>query len=158
MNKNNVFIPYEYRWYRLDKHIVNLCKSIKWMFQRAAKGYCDMDVWSIDEYLVHVIPDMLDEMAKVSQGYPASFDDSDAPFSEEIHKQWLDYLTNTAKLFRAVSMDAVDDQIELAFEQYLKDKDEDKWRAAQAEISRKRKILNRKAFDELLKHFNELWW
>lgn len=162
MNKNNVFAFPCYSWYRLDKHVPHFFKAVKYMFQRAARGYCDMDVWDIDCYLLDIIPNILKALAKRSQSYPSSFDElvgnTGEGYSEEAHQKWVEYLTETAKLFKALSPEAVDDQIELAFDELVKDNDEEKYKAAYAEIIHKRDLLTKKAFDELLKHFYELWW
>lgn len=160
MKDINVFKPLPHPWYRLDEHVPYFFSMIKFAFQRAFKGYCDLDVMDMDSYLIDVIPGMLTEMVKNSQGYPVSFDGpyGSKLFLEDKHQEWLKYLTETAKLFRALSPAAVDDQIEMIYDKLLEDGDTEKYHAAYAEIEKKRELLTQKAFNELLKHFYELWW
>ena len=44
--------------------------SLKWAWQRATKGYCELDTYSIGDWLLHTLPDMLEEIKKKCVGYP----------------------------------------------------------------------------------------
>lgn len=39
--------------------------------QRARRGFCDRDVWNLDVWLTTVLPDALDELARITHGYPS---------------------------------------------------------------------------------------
>lgn len=46
---------------------------MKYCFQRIYRGYCDADLWSIDDWFLNVIPSMLKQFAKESVGYPTQY-------------------------------------------------------------------------------------
>lgn len=41
-------------------------------YQRIKYGYCYQDVWSIDRWFLSVMPNMLDDLRKTTQGYPST--------------------------------------------------------------------------------------
>lgn len=44
--------------------------KIKYMFQRAKKGYGDEDLFSIDAWFIDIFPKMLEEFAECTVGSP----------------------------------------------------------------------------------------
>ena len=64
----------------------------KWCKQRIKRGYCDMDLWNMDDFLIELLPDMLERLAETASGYP------DKRF--ESIDEWRQFLTNTTSLFR----------------------------------------------------------
>jgi len=45
-------------------------REVKWFIQRGCRGYADCDVWSLDGYLLRVIPSALDQLRKECHGHP----------------------------------------------------------------------------------------
>jgi len=45
-------------------------RRIKWFVQRGWRGYSDRDNWSIDGFLLSILPPMLENLRKNSHGYP----------------------------------------------------------------------------------------
>lgn len=58
------------RWYRIDRKIRFFFRKIKWMFQRAKYGYCDMDLWNLDYTLGNYIASTVCKLANTTHGYP----------------------------------------------------------------------------------------
>ena len=52
--------------------IQHFCHCVKWTYQRAAKGYCDSDVWEMFSYLQTLLPNMLQEFRDTHTGAPFS--------------------------------------------------------------------------------------
>lgn len=46
--------------------------NIKYKFQRAKKGYCDQDLFSIDAWFMEIFPKMLQEFAECTNSHPAN--------------------------------------------------------------------------------------
>ena len=57
--------------------IIHYCRDLKCAWQRAVKGYCFRDLWSIDEWFLKLMPRMLQEFKNNSYGYPAEFNNSE---------------------------------------------------------------------------------
>ena len=45
-------------------------RSIKWAWQRATKGYCELDTYSVSDWFLNTLPDMLEEIKNNCTGYP----------------------------------------------------------------------------------------
>lgn len=45
-------------------------RRIKWFVQRGWRGYSDRDNWSIDSFLLDILPPMLENLRKNTHGYP----------------------------------------------------------------------------------------
>ena len=46
-------------------------RSLKWAWQRATKGYCELDTYSIGDWLLNTLPDMCETINKQRCGYPS---------------------------------------------------------------------------------------
>lgn len=97
MNKINVFtynyVPWKYfsNW----KHnIPQFFRNIKYAWQRATKGYCDQDLWSLDWYYANMFSASLKEMAESSYGYPCEFENE-----ENGMEKWKAILNEMSLLF-----------------------------------------------------------
>jgi hypothetical protein len=42
----------DFVWYRIICRIPDLPDEIKWKWQRITKGYCDCDVWGVDNFII----------------------------------------------------------------------------------------------------------
>ena len=60
-----IFHPWEF--------VSQTFRNIKFAWQRATKGYCDYDCWSIDHYLLDLLPELFDNFRRNLHGHPASF-------------------------------------------------------------------------------------
>lgn len=56
------------RWY---KKVKNIPREIKWVYQRATRGWADCDAWGMDTYLAKVMSGMFMKLSKDSYGYPS---------------------------------------------------------------------------------------
>lgn len=63
--------------------------KIKYKFQRAKKGYCDEDLFSIDAWFIDVFPKMLGEFFECTNGSPANSEDLMQEVSE-MPKMWVE--------------------------------------------------------------------
>lgn len=57
-------------------------QEIKFKFQRAKKGYCDYDLYSIDEWFINIFPKMLNEFIDCTCGHPCNEEE----LKEEVSK------------------------------------------------------------------------
>ena len=85
-----------------------IAKNVKCAYQRILFGYCDRDVWSIRDWFLAVIPNMLDDMSDNLHGFPSSY----SPDSIDIHEiqikdasmssleEWMKTLKHMAFLLR----------------------------------------------------------
>ena len=55
--------------------IGDLFRSLKWAWQRATKGYCELDTYSIGDWLFNTLPDMCESINKKRCGYPSALFD-----------------------------------------------------------------------------------
>lgn len=76
----------KYLWTHPWELIFHYGRDLKCAWQRAIKGYCFRDLWSIDHWFIELMPRMLQEFKENSHAYPAKFDTP-----EEWDKQ-LDYM------------------------------------------------------------------
>ncbi len=68
----NVWSIHELRW-TLRRPWELPCyffKNIQYSFQRIVKGYCNRDLWNIDDWFMSVMPDMLKEFKAGKHGAP----------------------------------------------------------------------------------------
>ncbi|MBP5466042.1 MAG: hypothetical protein J6Y43_00560 [Clostridia bacterium] len=69
-------------------------RRIKWAWQRATKGYCDMDYSEIDSWFLSVIPDMLKEFVNLEMhGLP------DTVITDYYNKHQDEYSVTIDELF-----------------------------------------------------------
>ena len=69
--------------------------DVKWMCQRVWKGYCDYDLFSIDDWFMRIMPEMLKEYKETRHGSPVTVNyHSHALFLDEeernqaVHHDW----------------------------------------------------------------------
>lgn len=83
----------------IAKHIL---RSVKYSIQRIRYGYCDMDTWGIDDWFLHVVPNMLNELRANCTGYPANIE---GETEEERIKNWDKILNRMEFLLREANED-----------------------------------------------------
>ena len=77
-------------------------RSLKWAWQRATKGYCELDTYSIGDWLLNTLPDMCEAINKKRCGHPSAlFDEA----MEHYGLKFMDEYNNASEEIR----DKVDD-------------------------------------------------
>ena len=69
--------------------------SKKWAKQRARKGYCELDTYSVSDWFLNTLPDMLEEIKKNYTGYP----------DELKEQEWNEILSRLIFLLREANDD-----------------------------------------------------
>jgi hypothetical protein len=49
---------------------VELARAIKTFYQRGRRGYADSDLWSLDWYLLEILPSALKKLSQTTHSYP----------------------------------------------------------------------------------------
>ena len=91
-NGRNVFTLYPYSWKYPScwwKNIESFFRGFKYTYQRATKGYCDYDLFSISDWFLEVFPNMLKEFADETYSHPYDMDE----------KEWGKYLVEMREHF-----------------------------------------------------------
>ena len=95
-NRNNVFTSICYNRWNSPKNIYSnirlFFRRFKWAYQRAVRGYADMDTWNMDSWLVNLFSDSLNHLADHHWGYPGTDEFPD-------DEKWTQYLKDMAQLF-----------------------------------------------------------
>ena len=91
-----------FAWYyaplRVWRAFLNIPWELKYATQRFLRGWSDKDTWSMDFYLLSILPEMLKHLANNLNGCPASFYDESAPENQRLDK-WKSVLLKAAKGF-----------------------------------------------------------
>ena len=121
-------------------------QRLKWLHkakkQRIERGYCDGDLWNMDQWFLEVIPPMLRQLAEDDLGFP------EPEFGTK--EEWKDWLTTLADHFEACSEVAIEDQ------NPYKHEDDRYWPRHDAlEVMAQARLED--AFKEMGKHFHSLW-
>lgn len=79
--------------------------NLRYMVQRVRYGYCDRDVWMMDDWFLSVIPNMLDELNRTRHGFPSALLDAedesqDEEANERGNREWGRILSEMAHCFR----------------------------------------------------------
>ena len=94
---------YRYAWN--DRKFLGLlrqfCDDVKYTYQRARYGYCDIDLWNIDSWFLGIIPRMLEEHRDTRHGSPVV----DGTDEKTCHDEWTKILNRMIFLFREASED-----------------------------------------------------
>ena len=93
MNKLSIFIYLDWhRWYVKPKKVFrNICNIVKWSYQRVTRGYCDADIWNLDNYFLEMIPGTLELLSDKTDSYPSDI--------TECCGEWKSLLTKVAHCF-----------------------------------------------------------
>lgn len=118
-------------------------KKLKYCWQRIIKGYCDVDIWNWDEWLLEVMPQMLDELATVTDAYP-----DDIVSSLDEWKKYLHGLAANLRLYKDI-----DRTIDI--EKY------DTWtefNKAATQMREEQAAILEETFIEISKNIRRMWW
>lgn len=163
MNKLNVFGPAPYSKWNIWGRTKWFFSSIGCAWQRATKGYCYRDLWSLDYYYSWLFVNSLRDFKKNLHGAPSTFFDEGA---ENETERWENYLDEMAQHFfnsiddNEVQMNEFEDDLEKLQNFYTSndpDGIKEKWLKREAEISAwKTQELNI-GLDMLKEVFQTLW-
>ena len=97
----NVFEKSVWNWRHPIRKLKNWKMDWKFARQRVRRGYCDSDWWDLDNWLLEVLPNMLEELADKADTYPGyrEFD---------TFEKWQSYLRQLACDLRECSSDAAE--------------------------------------------------
>ena len=91
-NNRNVFKLYPHNWKRPSNwwdNIKDFFRGFKYAYQRATKGYCDYDLFSISDWFLEMFPNMLKEFSDGTYSYPWDMEE----------KEWRKYLVEMREHF-----------------------------------------------------------
>ena len=92
LNNRNVFKLYPHNWKRPSNwwdNIKDFFRGFKYTYQRATKGYCDYDLFSISDWFLEMFPNMLKEFSNGTHSYPWDMEE----------KEWRKYLVEMREHF-----------------------------------------------------------
>lgn len=80
-------------------------KNVKYSWQRITKGYCDKDLWSIDDWFIKIVPDMLQQLKETRHGSPGCLgedyvSEDGIRCNDACHEEWDKILDEMIFLFR----------------------------------------------------------
>lgn len=129
----------------------DLYLDVKYFIHRGRHGWADIDWFNLDNYLLHILPDMLEELAERSCGYSESFIDANGNRVDNMTPEdWKNYLLEIAQHFRNA------DEDQTPIENNILD-DRKKWFEKECEISEWRLREAQKALKMLGDNFFQLW-
>lgn len=82
--------------------------NFKYSWQRITKGYCDRDLWSIDDWFMKIMPDMLEQFKDTRNGSPGCLgefytNDDGICCNDSCHEEWDKILNEMIFLFREMN-------------------------------------------------------
>ena len=136
-------------------------KTWRWAYQRAKRGYADIDVWNFDDYLTQVMENGIKQLANQSYSFPG---DDEFPTAES----WTNYLNKIVNLLHSSREDTrtytniYEEDYDKWIETHGWNCDEDNpWRKAFWNRERELAALRQRDFDEaweMIHHvFYHLW-
>lgn len=156
-NRNNIYregyMPLNYypqNWFYNIRHFF---RTLKWANQRARRGYSDIDVYNLKDYLMRVLIGSLRHMADRTMSYPIKYalegdDDGDEEWAALL-REMADFFD---KGFNWENPDLSDFQDFLAGK-ISKDELSNIWRNEMKEGKENRE----KGFNLLMENFDDLW-
>lgn len=149
---------------------MNIINNIKHMHQRIKKGYSFRDVYSMDEWFLTVIPNMIKDLNETKFGYPMSV----------TNEEWEEILNRIIFCFRecdektcSIKNEYKENYHKAFFGEFSKEKTlngllkinfpevpkelEDKYMNRCNEIEKYRENMKNEGFDLLKKYFWNLW-
>lgn len=99
MNKLNVFSYGFLTWRHLPNwpsNFMQFFRNLKYVWQRAIKGYCDQDVWNLDSFYATLFENSLRELKNTTHSYPMGLSSVE---------EWKKILEEMAYLFHACQED-----------------------------------------------------
>lgn len=166
--KNNILTFGYTSWRHPIHNLRQLFRNLRYGWQRAVKGYCDVDVWDIDSWLVDTLPNMLLDLKETHCAYPGENRTDGCSCSNE---EWEEILGQMAYDFWAAGEDRLPNKFDEAVDAIFAQKPhpwEDHWTPAERDVmvqrrkeylrlAEERKKHKNAACDALKKWFFHLW-
>lgn len=153
---------------------MKLLNKIKKGLQRAKKGYCYEDTYSIYDWFLSIMPQMLEEMSEgkylgapghIVSEFEAKHPDLPTDEADELaFAYWRDYLRRMAYYFREANepTEQKNEYRELWWNNLMNDIQDDmlekKWLDREYEIEKYQQEQLSKAFKMFTESFYDLWW
>ena len=87
-------------WWRLPGY---WCRAIKYGWQRATRGFSDLDCWNLDNFYLEVFEGSLKHLAECNVGCPNKYYDSSKP--NDKGWKWRERLSEMANCFKEAHED-----------------------------------------------------
>lgn len=116
--------------------------ELKMQKQRAKKGFCVEDTWSVDCWFLNTVPKILTELNKNRMGYPIDMTD----------KEWGDIIDRMIFCFTEANDYTCSQTNSINY-----DKNKDKWREREIEIVNYRDKMKNEGLELFSKYFWNLW-
>lgn len=140
----------------IKEKFLAIFKNIKYIYQRAIKGYCDGDLWDLSFFFSELIPVCLEQFSKVTHSHPY----------DTTYEEWQEYLLKIARLIRESAEDSP--EIDKKIEEISNESDTSRnsaifkknYEELLKEAEKETKIKNQKrqmAFKMLAEKFGDLW-
>ena len=102
--KNNlsVFQKSPYRKRCIIENIKYYCRCLKYAWQRATRGYSDLDLWNLDTFYLNLFTNSLIDFKENLHGAPSEFFDEEA---ENQIQKWEEYLEEMIQHFNNAKID-----------------------------------------------------
>lgn len=124
-------------------------REIKFFWQRGTRGWADNDVWSIDGWLLDILPDMIRQLSYNKHGCPEEFYDAHCR-GDECHL-WREFLQDMAN-----KLESGKKAEDLDYSPFMKENGEYDREAFQVEYDRLMKEWEQ-GMDWFKKYFFNLW-
>ena len=150
-------LRHDFNW-RYLKGYFNIPKEIyEWIecfIQRGKQGYCYRDVWSIDYYLMEILPPMLEKLKKDTHGFPADL--TEVEWNETLDNMILGFAAGK----RLVDSEnwVMNKDTEMKVDSSGKVNFTNPWTEDQVKSFKEKDAKDKKTFDEGMKLFHKFFF
>lgn len=116
--------------------------ELKMQKQRAQKGFCVEDTWSVYDWFLNTVPKILTELNKNRMGHPTDMTD----------KEWGDIIDRMIFCFTEANDYTCSQTNSIDY-----DKDKDKWHERETEIEKYQNDMKNEGLELFSKYFWNLW-
>lgn len=162
----NCFTYYSWRFYLRKpwEFFEDTWLNLKAAWQRATRGWANRDTWSLDNYLLEILPEMIDHLRIHTHGYPG-YGEFDTPekWDKFLKEEIIIPLQNAREEQTTQTNEHNEEYFNLfsSSGRFLNTRSDDevreKWLAREQEINEWRQKELERAFAAMAKHFYNLW-
>ena len=168
MNALKIGYFHRFNFYCLRQNIKQFFRNLKYAWQRITRGYCDADLWDLNDYYCTLIENSLRDFNQRRHGYPIGLEEEE--WNTKI--QHIVQLLNKYRVASANEMEAIEDEYSDKLEKTRRVEElsdgskqvqyEDsillnEFTEAMTEINKKRNEIRHQAFAELDEILDDLW-